>query len=255
MDDPRKTILEGIQRFAYQYPELAPRIEQIAIRAQNKKPFDSIFLQAINHNLLSKSKSQLRQDIFVLHELGFKQDGFFVEFGATNGIDLSNTYLLETEYNWNGILAEPAKIWHDALTRNRRAKVDKRCVWKASNETILFNETNVAELSTIDQLSESDMHASERGGGKKYSVNTITLMDLLEEHGAPREIDYLSIDTEGSEYDILENFDFKKYQFKIITCEHNYSLSRDKLHTLFQRNGFQRKYENITKFDDWYVRI
>ena len=58
--------------------------------------------------MLPRSRSQLRQDIFVLCTLDFKRNGFFVEFGATNGVDLSNSYLLETEFNWTGILAEPA---------------------------------------------------------------------------------------------------------------------------------------------------
>ena len=40
--------------------------------------------------------------------------GFFVEFGATNGIDLSNSYLLQSKYYWTGILAEPARCWRDA---------------------------------------------------------------------------------------------------------------------------------------------
>ena len=70
-------------------------------------------------SLLQKSKSQLRQDLFVLGVTNFKQNGFFCEFGATNGVDLSNTYLLEKEFNWSGILAEPAKIWHSDLQRNR----------------------------------------------------------------------------------------------------------------------------------------
>jgi hypothetical protein len=61
-------------------------------------------------SLLEKSKSQLKQDLFVLAELDFKSNGFFVEFGATNGIDLSNTHLLENEFGWGGILAEPAKF-------------------------------------------------------------------------------------------------------------------------------------------------
>src|ERR1022692_367696 len=57
---------------------------------------------------LRKSRSQLRQDLFVLSELCFKTNGFFVEFGATNGVDLNNTHLLETTFQWSGVLAEPA---------------------------------------------------------------------------------------------------------------------------------------------------
>jgi hypothetical protein len=78
-------------------------------------------------------------------------------------------------------------------------------------------------------------------------------MDLLAEHQAPEEIDYLSIDTEGSEFEILENFNFKKYKFKIISCEHNYTQMRQKLNALFEKNGYQKKYEHLSQFDDWWV--
>ena len=70
-----------------------------------------------------KSKSQLGQDLFVLLETNFKKNGFFVEFGATNGVDLSNTYILEKQFNWQGILAEPAKVWNAELQRNRNCSI------------------------------------------------------------------------------------------------------------------------------------
>ena len=78
--------------------------------------------------LRGQCHSQLKQDLFVLLETGFKRGGYFVEFGATNGIDLSNTYLLEREFGWTGILAEPATAWHEALQRNRNAIIDTDCV-------------------------------------------------------------------------------------------------------------------------------
>src|SRR3981189_1916986 len=83
-------------------------------------------------SLFKKSKSQLRQDLFVLSELGFKRNGFFVEFGAANGIDLSNTFLLENDFGWKGILAEPAKCWHNDLHNNRKCWIDTACVWSKS---------------------------------------------------------------------------------------------------------------------------
>lgn len=66
-------------------------------------------------DLMELSKAQLRQDLFVLNHLDFKRNGFFVEFGATNGVNLSNSFLLERQFGWNGILAEPARIWHEQL--------------------------------------------------------------------------------------------------------------------------------------------
>lgn len=204
-------------------------------------------------DLLEVSKSQLSQDLFVLSELGFKENGYFVEFGATNGIHLSNSYLLEKEFLWNGILAEPARMWHSALKENRSAAIETKCVWKKSGETLVFNETEIGELSTIDDFSDSDNHFARREYGKKYNVETISLMDLLEYFDAPQSIDYLSIDTEGSEYEILQDFDFERYQFSVITCEHNYTPMREKIYNLLTCNGYERKFEHLSKWDDWYV--
>jgi FkbM family methyltransferase len=207
-------------------------------------------------HLLLSSKSQLRQDLFVLTELNFKKSGYFVEFGATNGIDLSNTYLLEKDYSWRGILAEPAKVWHTELRENRKNSiVEIKCVWKNSNETLLFNETNAPELSTLDSFSDSDAHTDFRKHGNKYEVSSISLNDLLDKHKAPRDIDYLSIDTEGSEFEILNSFNFDNYNIKIITCEHNFSKNRDRIHSLLVSKGYERKFESISLFDDWYVKI
>ena len=55
------------------------------------------------------SHAQLKQDLVILFLTKLRQGGYFVEFGATDGIHLSNTYLLESRYKWNGIVAEPAK--------------------------------------------------------------------------------------------------------------------------------------------------
>jgi len=203
--------------------------------------------------LTAKSKSQLGQDMFVLSELGFKKDGYFVEFGATNGVDLSNTYLLEKDLGWTGILAEPAKVWAEALTKNRKCHIDYDCVWSTSGEVLEFNEVNAAELSTISTFSGVDEHATTRTSGTKYLVTTISLLDLLKKYNAPKEIDYLSIDTEGSEFDILNAFDFDAYKFKVITCEHNFTPMRVKIYELLTSKGYTRKHTEYSRFDDWYV--
>jgi FkbM family methyltransferase len=203
---------------------------------------------------LGTSKSQLGQELFVLSELDFKTGGFFVEFGATDGVNLSNTYLLEKEFMWTGILAEPGKGWHRDLRNNRSCYIETDCVWRDSNSTLTFNEVNFAEHSTIDAFSSSDVHAKTRRHGNKYNVNTISLEDMLDKYKAPREIDYLSIDTEGSEYEILSNFDFRKYQIKIITCEHNFTSDRERICSLLTRNDYVRKLTTLSRFDDWYVK-
>ena len=63
----------------------------------------------------------------------------------------------------------------------------------------------------------------------------------------------MSIDTEGSEFEILSAFNFEKYKFKVITCEHNFTSNGEKIFNFLTKKGYVRKYNNISKFDDWYV--
>jgi FkbM family methyltransferase len=202
---------------------------------------------------LKIQKAQLMQDLFVLSHLGFKRNGFFVEFGATDGVSLSNSHLLEKEFDWSGILVEPARSWHEDLMRNRSCTIETDCVWRESNAIVHFNQVDAAELSTISEFSELDSHRKARKTGVSYDVKTITLNDLLEKHNAPAEIDYLSIDTEGSEFEILSHFDFSKHKFKVITCEHNYTDMREKIFGLLEAEGYVRVFRELSMFDDWYV--
>jgi len=206
-------------------------------------------LRAMEH-----SKSQIRQDLFALSELGFKRGGFFVEFGATDGIEASNSHLLERRFGWRGLLAEPGRVWHRKLEANRRVPIDKRCVWSASGERMPFHEADAAELSSIAGRAGHDMHSTRRRAGRTYEVETVSLNDLLEQHGTPRRIDYLSIDTEGTEFDILEAFEFGRHDIGVITCEHNYTENREKVFALLSRHGYVRKSEGLSRFDDWYVK-
>lgn len=199
------------------------------------------------------SNAQLLQDLFVLESCDFKRNGFFVEFGATDGIRHSNTYLLEKAFGWNGILAEPATTWHRQLLSNRSAKIDTRCVWRESNLTLEFSEDSSAELSSLTQYKDQGMHSGRRVESRNYKVETVSLEELLVIHGAPKVIDYLSIDTEGSELSILEAFNWAKFDFLIITVEHNYSETRESILNLLQSSGYKRVYPEFSKFDDWYI--
>lgn len=248
--------LTELQRKVDALPELERKLGENAKTLGN---LDFLVAVAPGHALrlmpeLKKSKAQNRQDIFALAECGMKRDGFFVDFGATDGIDLSNSYLLETHFGWNGIVAEPAKIWHEALKRNRKCNIETNCVWSKSGSILTFNETDIAELSTINSYNAVDGHRETRKNGKYYEVETISITDLLEKYNAPKQIDVLSIDTEGSEFEILSSIEYETYQFKVIVCEHNYTPMRSNIFELLTSKGYKRKFENYSLWDDWYVR-
>ena len=205
------------------------------------------------------SRAQLCQDLFVSYFTEEKKNGFFVEFGATDGITLSNTYLFEQYCNWTGILAEPLPIWHNDLIKNRKCIIDKRCVFSESNlEKKFVNTYESPELSGLeDELKDYssldiDFNAETRKKKEIITVKTVSLEDLLKEHQAPSKIDYLSIDTEGSEFTILKNFNFKLYEISIITIEHNF-IDDHNIKSLLEKNNFVRVFEKISRMDDWYI--
>jgi hypothetical protein len=85
-------------------------------------------------------------------------------------------------------------------------------------------------------------------------VETISLLDLLKVHNAPRFIDFLSIDTEGSEFEILKNFDFESYSFGSICVEHNFGETREQINTLLLANDYVQVHGDLSDFDDWYIQ-
>ena len=203
--------------------------------------------------ITKESYSQINQDLLALFCFG-KAPGYFVEFGACDGVYLSNTFLLETYYKWNGLLVEPSKHYNKVLPLKRNAKVDYLCVSDKTGEQIEFLEVeNFEGLSGIDQYAYNDIHSETRkNNGNKYMVKTISLKDLLEKHSCPKTIDYLSIDTEGSEYNILNAYDFST-KFNLITVEHNNTYTKDLINNLLISKGYIMILPEESRWDSWFV--
>jgi FkbM family methyltransferase len=199
------------------------------------------------------SKSQLGQDLFALIASGAKSKGFFVEFGAADGVALSNSYLLEKQFGWSGILCEPSRSWHEDLKKNRSCTTEFRCVYSRTGEQIGFSENYIGELSGITEITGNDHHGLINRTIDSYQVETISLLDLLIQHNSPKHVDFLSVDTEGSEFEILNAFDFSKYSFGAICVEHNYLENRPKVKSLLEANGYRQVYPELSDFDDWFV--
>lgn len=231
--------------------------EELLSKSRNDDGTDS--KQAFLHfamALYRLSKAQLFQDLWVLWETKLKRGGYFVEFGATDGVTLSNSYVLEKHFEWGGLLAEPFTYWHSSLERNRTARIDRRCVWKRSGEMIEFLATDaMPELAGIEVSGLDDPHrATRRAIQRQIMVETISLDDLLKQHSAPEQIDYLSIDTEGSEFEILSAFDFSRYRVSLISVEHNFNgKKREGIRKILCGEGFVRVFEEYSLWDDWYI--
>ena len=203
-----------------------------------------------------KSKSQIFQDLFVIYFTELKKNGFFLEIGAADGVSSSNTFLIEKKLNWNGIVCDPLPTWHESLEKNRKCIIDKRCVYESSNLEMIFEDCyKCPGVSGLKKELDMDHNHNLRKDSKSIKVKTVSINDLLEEHNAPKNIDYISIDTEGSEFSILKELDLTKYNVSIFTIEHNFiEEKRNKVRQLLEKNNYFRVLEKISAFDGWYVK-
>ena len=190
------------------------------------------------------SYSQIFQDLFVIFLSNKKKNGFFIEIGVGNGIDFSNSFLLEKEYNWKGILCEPDIRNFKNIEKFRNSILVKSIISEKCTKDIEFFLNNDPYSSSINKI---------KGTEKKIYTDSVSLNYLFKKYDL-KKVDYISIDTEGNEYEILKNFDFRKYKVNIFTIEHNFnSEKRQKIKILLKKNGYKNIFKFFSYMDDWYI--
>ncbi|MDC1014508.1 FkbM family methyltransferase [Candidatus Pelagibacter sp.] len=236
---------------------LSLALEKKAIFDDNK----DLLIKFINHvKKFEFIPSQLYQDVFASFIVGNRFDKTFLEFGATNGLSLSNSWLLEAFLGWKGVLAEPDYKWFSDLKKNRpNTEIVTECVWSKSGEKLNFWSADIGELSTINDFKENGIEfykgnvEERKKAGKNLTVNTISLNDLIDEKFKSKCPSYISMDTEGSEVEILKNFNFNDYRPIVFTIEHSFTVNELEIDKLMYANNYLRIFKNLTLFDAWYV--
>ncbi len=199
---------------------------------------------------LKKSSSQLGQDRDVISYFEGKKDGVFLNIGAHMGLALDNTVELEKSYGWRGICAEPDPYAFKKLEENRPL---------CDNHNVLLYDQDGLDVDfySYGMLSgtKGDLgkHADKAMKGSVIKLKTRTLQSLLDEVGAPTKIDFMSLDTEGSELKILKGIDLEKYRIEFIDLEHNFEKEkRLEIREYLTSRGYTYLTDNY--FDDYYVR-
>jgi FkbM family methyltransferase len=208
---------------------------------------------------MTKFYSQYNQDEWLYNTFFTnKKHGVFVEIGASDGVDKSNSLFFEESLSWTGICIEPSPDRFKLLSENRtcicentavsnfKGKVEFLDIYGYGNELSgIVEDYNPAHMNRI----ESELTHVRSKGYRKIEVEADTLENILEKNKIYK-IDFCTIDTEGSEYKILENFDFEKFEIDVFLIENNYG-SKD-VRNLLESNGY--KYFNRIKIDDVFVR-
>ena len=201
--------------------------------------------------------SENGSDWWALNSRGKWNDGYFVDVGASDGITASNTYLLEKFYKWQGICVDPNPVTLKSMCGARDTIVSDLCVYKESGKILPFKYLgDQSEFygwnlrSGIDGLVSKDMPVKMND----HKVFTITLTDLLELYKAPNKIDYISIDVEGSEIEVLTGLDFSKYDVKMFSIEYENEENRAKIDWIMSRNNYERVDFDQQCTEDRYIK-
>ena len=186
-----------------------------------------------------QSYSQFGQDTYLTTNIyPDKKTGYFVEVGAYDGVNMSNTLMLE-KMGWRGVCIEPNPRYFEKLKQARTCALSDCAVYTKDDEYVDFMDDPSGGCSSIKETDTSNNRFD------IIKVRTKTLATILSENNAPPFIEYLSIDTEGSEPAILEQHDFEKYKFGYICVEHNFKdHNRRRLRQLLESKGYKLQREN-----------
>ena len=161
-----------------------------------------------------------------------KDNGYFIEIGANNGVDQSNTYLLELKKNWKGILVEPSPNKFFECIKNRSSKnkfycnacvsfdyKEKYVPITYSNLMTISNELETDIENKDKHLKSSIKHLDKNETIIQFGAVAKTLTEILQESNSPKQIDFFSLDVEGAEISVLKGIDFNEYKIEYILVE------------------------------------
>jgi FkbM family methyltransferase len=147
----------------------------------------------------------------LLKYLDFK-DGFYIECGANDGVNQSNTWYFEKTLNWKGILIEPNKKIFKDLKKNRSSRNIFKNValvskdFKSKNKKIYLNENNL----------ESKLTETNNLVNQKVSVDTLS--NILKEYSIYK-INFFSLDVEGYEEEVLKGLNLDIFDIDYLLIE------------------------------------
>ncbi|CAD0184991.1 hypothetical protein RUESEDTHA_01875 [Ruegeria sp. THAF57] len=159
--------------------------------------------------------------VFDYENNGLPRNRFFVDLACADGVQINNTYFLESWLGWKGLLFEPNPNYWPTIEKERRSPVVKKAVSRRSGELVQFRIDNGMLGGIVSK--ETDNNPSVRGkeleNAEIIHVETTTLSDELDAYSAPTEIDFLSLDIEGAELMAIQGLDLEKYRIRCLAIE------------------------------------
>ena len=201
--------------------------------------------------------SQDNQDKYLEYIVfkGFK-NGVYVDVGAHDGVSFNNTLYFEKNNNWTGILIEPIKSVFDKLVINRPNSINLNCaVCNNDGETEFLCNTGYTEMISgiKDNFDRRHLQRLRRENIQYGSttelikVKTQKLETILDENNVTH-INYLSIDVEGAEFEVIKSINFDKVFIDVIGFENNYKDASVPIVGYLHNKGFTMIHNSLDIF-------
>ncbi len=179
-----------------------------------------------------KYYSQYSQDK-IIHHLLKKKDGVFLDIGANDGITISNSYFFEKNLNWTGICIEPIREIFQELQKNRNSVTLNIGVWSSKKNLKFYRAHGYSEMlsGVVDSFNQDHYQRLQseiklNGGSLEEIVIEVDSLNNILQSNNTYVIDFCSLDTEGSELEILKYFDFARFEIKLLVVENQYKESQ-----------------------------
>ena len=217
------------------------------LRDRAQQNLDKSSFEVLNQsNLLLESKSENGQDLFALFSNKYKRGGTFLEFGAYDGVTFSNTFLLERLLNWSGVLLDPIPRHFEEMKLNRNCISIHAAITASKKEFVKILESPASNLSKpVSKRSITD---------KTHKVPAFTLSEIIDKYFPAKSLDFLSIDVEGEDLEILASIDFSKYEINSICVEHNNRIGSDEFLKYMEDSGYALVWNEFSGNDFWFIR-
>ena len=190
------------------------------------------------------SHSQYLEDMFIDNIFQGKMRGTYVDIGANDPSELSNTKRFY-DRGWSGVNVEPNVNMYEILCQARPRDINLNFGIGRQAGYLTFYEVSPTTLSTFNKIEA--LHCVKKEGAKIVSekaVKVISLEELFSTKLPDREIDFLSVDAEGYEYEILEGNNWNRYRPVVVVVELNhdkesnvFKLLKELSYTLIYFNG------------------
>jgi hypothetical protein len=213
--DEIQYVIFGEGNFNEYDPHLLRYIRSVVARPSPNRPRQL-------RNSSPTHRSQFGQSQFIDELLNGRRDGFFIECGAFDGEDISNSLFFELARNWTGLLIEAnPNFYRTLLRRNRNAYVVGTCLSTAPKPARLRMRPAGVLGGIVDKFPDSRPENKVAVQSGDVEMTCLPLNSIMAALGDRRHVDYMSLDVEGPELQILQTIDLKKIHIEVLTIEYS----------------------------------